>query len=549
MEFLKRYWSQIRVQSAQMPANTRLLIGSLVIILLLVGYLVLQYTGKPQMVPITSFAGERQEEVAANLRQRGIDVVVENGQMLVPYEQRIDALAAMESSGLLAPDTSKAFDDAIFKSSPWDPSAKTSMAFLQAKQKFLAQVITKMKGVRGADVVISMPQQVGFGRSHIKPSASVSVVMQSGRMNKQLVEAIASLVSGAVAEMSPREVVVIDAVDGRAHRVGDPEEMNTDQLMANIVLIEGRYHQKISDLLQYIPGVIVAVSVRTDTVQHQDIREWKYSPNEALKKERTRTSETTDVRSGGESGLRSNVGADIVAGGNKTGSSTKTEEIETEFGPRELTSEARIKKTGQMAQDVNVTVNVPRSFFVSLFKSSKPADTADPDDAALQPLVDAHLAAIKKQVEPLIKTEVGPGSVTTHMILDVGAILAMTDGSGGAVGAGGVMSVVSAEWFQPAMLGTLALFSLGLMFFMVRKATRIAPIPTAAELAGIPPQITPDDDLLGEVTEHEQAMAGVELAEEEVQVRKVAQQIDELVSEYPAEAATLFKRWVRAEES
>ena len=73
MEFLKQYWSQIRVQSAQMPANTRLLIGSLVIILLLVGYLVLQYTGKPQMVPITSFAGERQEEVAANLRQRGIE--------------------------------------------------------------------------------------------------------------------------------------------------------------------------------------------------------------------------------------------------------------------------------------------------------------------------------------------------------------------------------------------------------------------------------------------------------------------------------------------
>ena len=154
MQFLKQYWSQIRVQSAQMPANTRLLIGSLIIILLLVGFLVLQYTGKPQMVPFTSLAGERQDEVAAALKQRGINVVVENGQILVPYDQRIDAMAVMESSGMLAPDSSKAFDDVILKSSPWDPSAKTSMAFLQAKQKFLAQVITKMKGVRGADVVI-----------------------------------------------------------------------------------------------------------------------------------------------------------------------------------------------------------------------------------------------------------------------------------------------------------------------------------------------------------------------------------------------------------
>jgi flagellar M-ring protein FliF len=548
MEFLKRYWSQIRVQTAQMPASTRLLIGSLVIILLLVGFLVLQYTGKPQMVPFTSLAGDRQEEAAAALRQRGIDVVIEGGQMLVPYDQRIDAMAAMESSGMLGPDSSRAFDDVILKSSPWDPSAKTTMAFLQAKQKFLAQVITKMKGVRGADVVISIPQNSGFGRTHVKPSASVNVVMQSGRMNRQLVEAIAGLVSGAVAEMSPREVVVIDAVDGRAHRVGDPDELNSDQLMANLVQIEGRYHQKISDLLRYIPGVIVAVSVRTDTVQHQDIREWKYDPNQPLISERSRTSETTDVRQGGEPGARSNTGADVVAGAGKTGSSTKTEEIETKFGPPALTSEARIKKTGQMAQDVNVTVNVPRSFFVSLFKRGKPADAAEPDDATLQPLVDAHLADIKKQIEPLIKTETGPGLVTAHMILDVGAILAMADG-GAAAAAGGVLSIVSAEWFQPAMLASLIAGSLGLMFFMVRKATRIAPIPSAAELAGVPPPITAEEDLLGEVTEHEPAMAGVELAEEEVQVRKVAQQIDELVSEYPTEAATLFKRWVRAEES
>src|SRR5690606_23528027 len=129
---------------------------------------------------------------------------------------------ALESSGLMARDTASAFDDVILKSSPWDPSLKTTMAFLQAKQKFLGQVIAKMRGVRGADVVISMPQQSGFGRTHVKPSASVNVVMQGGtKMNKQLVDAIASLVGGAVAEMSPQEVVVIDAVDGRAHRVAD----------------------------------------------------------------------------------------------------------------------------------------------------------------------------------------------------------------------------------------------------------------------------------------------------------------------------------------
>ena len=48
--------------------------------------------------------------------------------------------------------------------------------------------------------------------------------------------------------------------------------------------------------------------------------------------------------------------------------------------------------------------------------------------------------------------------------------------------------------------------------------------------------------------EHETAMAGVELDEDEVQVRKVSQQIEELIQSYPQEAGMLLKRWVRAEE-
>jgi len=210
-----------------------------------------------------------------------------------------------------------------------------------------------------------------------------------------------------------------------------------------------------------------------------------------------------------------------------------------------LTSSAKIKKIGQMPQDVNVTVNVPRSFFVSLFKRGKPVETPDPDDATLQPIIDVHLTEIKKQIEPLIKTEIGPGTVTAHMILDVGALLAMSDSTGGS---GGMMNFVNGQWFQPAMLAALGLFAMGMMFHMVRKATRLTPIPTAEELAGVPTPIQADEELLGEVMEHETAMAGVELDEDEVQVRKVSQQIEELIQSYPQEAGMLLKRWVRAEE-
>ena len=99
--------------------------------------------------------------------------------------------------------------------------------------------------------------------------------------------------------------------------------------------------------------------------------------------------------------------------------------------------------------------------------------------------------------------------------------------------------------FEP---GLVEVISVGLMFHLVRKATRMPPLPTAEELAGIPPKLEVDSDLVGEVEEHDAAMAGLELSDGEVQNRKVTQQIDELVGKYPNEAAAMFKRWVRAED-
>ncbi len=541
MEFLRRYWTQVRAQTAQMPANTKLLIGSLVIILLMAGFLVIQYAAAPQMAPITPFVGDRQAEAIALLKQHGIDVKTENAQVLVPYDKQVEAIALLESGRLMVPDTSKAFDDVILKSSPWDPSAKTSMAFLQAKQKFLAAVIGKMKGVRAADVVISVPQQTGFGRAHVKPSASVNVVMAGGKVNKQLVEAIAGLVAGAVSELPPTAVNVIDALEGRIHHVADAEDASNDQAMATVVALESRYQQKITDVLRYIPGVIVAVNVRTDPNLKQNIESFKYG-EQPVKNEKSEISESNEVRAAGETGVRANAGAEIGAT-SKNGSTTKSEKTETTFDAPTLTERAVIRKAGQSPQEIHVTVNVPRSYFIALFKRGK-ADAADPDDAALQPVVDTQLAEIKKQVEPLIKSETA-GSVAAHMILDAGAMLAMGEMG---VGGGGVATFVSSGWFKPAMLGGLALVSVGLMFHLVRKATRMPPLPSAEELAGLPPKLDVDSDLVGEVEAHDPAMAGLELSDGEVQNRKVTQQIDELVGKYPAEAAAMFKRWVRAED-
>ena len=46
---------------------------------------------------------------------------------------------------------------------------------------------------------------------------------------------------------------------------------------------------------------------------------------------------------------------------------------------------------GHDLQRINVTVNVPRSYFVNIYKMGKSGDKTEPDDTALKPVVDLQL--------------------------------------------------------------------------------------------------------------------------------------------------------------
>jgi flagellar M-ring protein FliF len=201
-------------------------------------------------------------------------------------------------------------------------------------------------------------------------------------------------------------------------------------------------------------------------------------------------------------------------------------------------------------QQVSVTVNVPRSYFVKLFKQGKPETTPDPDDAALETIRQAQITQIQAQVEPLIASSTNKGVVKAYMIPDRAgvAMAGMATVAGGGGGGASLNGALDSTWIKPAGLSMLALVSLAMMFAMVRKATRQQPMPSVEELAGVPPTLPAEDDLVGEADETEASMAGVELDEDELRTRKIAEQIGEMVKANPAEAASLVRRWVRTEE-
>src|SRR5690606_6390062 len=120
--------------------------------------LMLAYVSEPETVPITQFVGNRSNEVMARLQAMGIDAEKEGNQIRVPKSQEHEAILALVEGDLMGEDWSAAFDMFLVAQSPWTSDQQNQQAFLIAKQKVLAGIVRKMKGVRSADVVLDIPR-------------------------------------------------------------------------------------------------------------------------------------------------------------------------------------------------------------------------------------------------------------------------------------------------------------------------------------------------------------------------------------------------------
>ena len=106
----------------------------------------------------------------------------------------------------------------------------------------------------------------------------------------------------------------------------------------------------------------------------------------------------------------------------------------------------------------------------------------------------------------------------------------------------------SGQALKNAGLIGLALVSLAMMFMMVRRSSGTDVVPTAAELAGIPPVLDDDSaEIVGEADEASPALVGVELDDEDLRRKQMLDQLNELIKKEPSEVATLLRRWMRTE--
>lgn len=577
MDQLRRVLGLIGSQLGKLTPTQKLLIGSLCVIVLMAMFLVSQYAGQQRMVElIPTGTPEDQAKAADYLESAGIAYEFSaTKKIMVAAERKYPTLARLAKAQAL-PGTAIIDRNSVIERQSWlDPKSVQDQKFLTALCNELGQVIRNFPGIERADVFIAAPETVGLGSPAKKPVATVTVFpVAGGKLDQSTVDALADLVSGTTTGLEAKNVNIIDGVNRQSYRAGAANEFAGSTYIEQVAVVEERVRDKIVEHLgRFIGGVVVSVNAivdgsRTETRTEKALPKGQGTVTVPVEEETTTTSSTTGSK-GVLPGLDGNVGMSVESANSSSGGSTSDETSRIRSEAKIGTEVTHKQMPRGRPTKINVSVSVPRGYVEEIIRQRKSAGAAggatpEVSETEIETEWSTRLARdLEKMIGPLVQTAdvsgtaMEAGEVVVSLIpialASVGpnGVPAVPGGASGAGGGSGmfegVSSLAASGALKQVLLGGLAVLSIGMMFVLVRKAGRPAPMPTAEELVGIPPALQPDSDLVGEADEGETAMLGIEIDSDELKRQKMLEEVAELVKSNPQVAVSVFNRWLTPE--
>ncbi|MHC4946877.1 MAG: hypothetical protein ACYTG1_01250 [Planctomycetota bacterium] len=550
MQAIQRALEHIHQHLRDLSATARLLVGALMVIVIMALVLVAGYAGRADLEPLglkSTLSTEARGRAVDYLETRGIPFRARGSDLLVPPDQKYAILAQLTDGDVISPDQID-FDTLVVQDSPFLSKSQNERRWLVATMNVLSYTISKLDGIERATVVIDEPRNPGgIGRAHIPPSASANIVTRGGPLTQTQVDAIAEMVAGAHAELAPAHVAVIDARAGRVHHARSAEAVAAATHLELQTATEKLVRGKILDALVYIPGVNVAVHVVVDAreeMQHINVFE---DPKSGVVAESSYAADATDRSRGAEPGVRPNTGLELPGAGGRASQQTE-ERSAARLATRFPRTERSVRDPKGYALQINTTIGVPKSYFVRLHQDQQNDPQAQPDQAALDALVQAETERIRRQVEPLVDTRAVDGAVAGQVAVTMVPDFAVPSSAVQSMLASDAAGPVSGGLVRMLGLGGLAVLSLLMMFMMVRKAAVREPLPSAEELVGVPPALAAAEaELVGEAEETETALEGIEIDDDQLRTKQMIDQINEMARDTPEEAASLLRKWIKTE--
>ncbi|MCL2640979.1 MAG: hypothetical protein FWD53_09060 [Phycisphaerales bacterium] len=569
MEILQRYLARVQAQLKGLTISQRLLVGLLVVVMAGTIYFLVLWSAKPEMVALNPLPMSAEEisraETYLKSSQHKYEVV--GDKIMVPAAKVYAITGAMLAAQVLPDDTTAIMARLIENDNFFKPDAQKVREWTWATQETLARILRLFPYIENSKVIIARGERPGLGRAAVPSSASVWVKVQGGEsLTQKQVVAIVDIVRRAVPGLGRDEVTLSDGK--QSYRVPSDDTPMPSDLLEFKRVYENELERKLYLMFRDIPTVKIAVNAVPD-MSVRNIRQMEYSskPVRAIQEETSKESTTEGGSSGGEPGVRLNVGATVENSSGRRTSQTTNDSTSRSIVKIGETETATHSPAGTEWKNTTASISIPRSYLVACYrrvtkdaKFKDPSVDPDDDDPEFKQLVATTIKTAKDRAATAIGITEENGvwvdwfdDTIELRPAEASIALASMGGSG--------MPALVAQYAKQGILALVALGALGMMLMMVRRA-----VPVSAE-ADVSPAVffggatngnangrrrrnergqfeVTDEDVVGEANEGDAVLTGIELDDETLQSRKMVDEVSTMIKENPENAASLVKRWL-----
>jgi flagellar M-ring protein FliF len=422
----------------------------------------------------------------------------------------------------------------------------------------LGRTIQALDGITSTRVHLVLPKRELFEEEAQQPSASVSIGVGGREPAPEQVRAIQNLVAGAVPNMKPDRVTVVDQ---HAKTLSGGEQGDAAAADGRKSEVEQRIAKTVKNLVEGVVGPGKArVNVTADLdLSRVTVSEEKYDPDGQVIRSESTTEENSKENQPDTAGGVS-ASANIPGGnsnnqdGNNASASGRTES--TTNYEISKTTRTEVKDPGQVKR-VSVAVAVD-GLTAAAAKDGKPG--------AYTP----RSAAEMQRIEQLVRTAVGFDQTRGDQVTVVNVQFPAEANAEGVTAANPLMGFDKNDIMRAAELGVLAVVAILMMLFVVRPLLRAGPggggsmgLP-ALSMAGAPGMTriitTPDGQPMqvqvdpntgqalalpgpgGSMSDMEQR---IDIARIEGQVKASSvKRVAEFVDNHPEESVALLRTWL-----
>jgi flagellar M-ring protein FliF len=506
--------------------------------------------GQPKALLYSNLDLKEAGSITQALDQAGIkyEVKGDGSTILVPRDQVASTRLMLSGKGL---PTSGSVGYEIFD----EANALGQTDFVQqlnrqrALEGELARTIRSLDGITSARVHLVLPKRQLFEEEAEQPSASVSIGVGGREPTADQVRAMQNLVAGAVPNMRPDRVTVVDQ---HAKTLSGGETGMAAEADSRKSEVEQRIGKQVKGLVE---GIVGAGKVRVNVTADLDLarvtlQEEKFDPDGQVVRSESTTDENSrenDASGGGQASVAANIPA---PGAPDLNTNTSTS------GRQESTTNYEISKTVRTEVQEPGTV---KRLSVAVAVDGLTAPGKDGKPGAYTPRSTAEM----QQIEQLVRTAVGFNADRGDQVSVVNVRFPSADSGEGVEAASPLMGFDKNDIMRAAELGVLAIVGILMIFFVARPLLGAAGAGKGGKgMVGAPPPITrimvtPDGQQMqvgSDGSMSQLALPGpnggdnearIDLARVDGQVRQsTVRKVAEFVEAHPDESVSILRSWL-----